>query len=86
MMSAGLHQALYLLLIFAAPPLLAMVLAGAGAEYLLARTSMRAPAAVVLVQIVTGILVLELYAPWIGAELTRFAVSTLSAIPQLHVR
>ncbi|MCS6915450.1 MAG: flagellar biosynthetic protein FliQ [Myxococcales bacterium] len=78
-----LREALWLLVLAAAPPLLAAALAGALADLLQGQFALREPTTAALLRLAGGLVVLVLCGPWIGQQLVRFFWSLLQIMPHL---
>ncbi len=79
----ALREALSLVLLLAAPPLLAA--AGAGLVMSLIQSALRIEERTLSVvpRIAAGLLALAIAAPWIGAQLGRFMAGMLALVPSL---
>jgi flagellar biosynthetic protein FliQ len=75
------REALLLMVMASAPPLLASLVAGALASTLQAITSIQESTLSVVPKLVAAILSLVLAGPWIGAQLTRFTVEVFKILP-----
>ena len=75
------REALLLMVLISAPPLLASLVAGALASVLQTVTSIQESTLSVVPKLVAAIGSLVIAAPWIGAQLTRFTTEVLSLIP-----
>lgn len=83
LLMSALREALWLLVLAAAPPLLAAALAGAAADLLQGQFALREPTTAALLRLAVGLLVLVLCGPWIGQQMVRFLSSLLQVMPQL---
>lgn len=79
--AALLSQGLTLLLLAAAPPLLAAALCGAIADWVLARLGAREPGLPTLVRLGAGLMALAATAPALVQALLRFHLAVLQALP-----
>ncbi len=77
------REALLLMVVASAPPLLASLVAGAIFSALQAITSIQESTLSVVPKLVAAILSLVLAGPWIGAQLTRFTTEVLRMLPSV---
>jgi flagellar biosynthetic protein FliQ len=77
------REALMLMVIASAPPLLASLVAGALFSALQAITSIQESTLSVVPKLVAAILALVIAGPWIGAQLARFTTEILRALPEV---
>lgn len=77
------REALLLMVLASAPPLLASLVVGALASALQAVTSIQESTLSVVPKLVAAILSLVVAGPWIGAQLARFTTEVLRVIPQV---
>jgi flagellar biosynthetic protein FliQ len=75
------REALLLMILASAPPLLASLVAGALFSLLQAITSIQESTLSVVPKLVAAILSLVVAGPWIGAQLARFTTEVLQALP-----
>lgn len=75
------REALMLMVIASAPPLLASLVAGALFSALQAVTSIQESTLSVVPRLVAAILALVIAGPWIGAQLGRFTSEVLNTLP-----
>jgi flagellar biosynthetic protein FliQ len=79
----ALREALYLVLVLAAPPLLAMLGVGIATGILQTVTQVRERSLSTVPRIVAALVALGLTGPWIAARLTAFMRAVLEAVPGL---
>jgi flagellar biosynthetic protein FliQ len=79
----ALREALYLVLICAAPPTLAVLAAGVLVGFLQTATQVRDTTISTVPKIVAALAALVLAGPWIGARLVTFTRAVLEAVPTL---
>lgn len=77
------ERALLLCLSCVLPPLLGAALCGGLVDFLLSRLGISEPAPPALGRLLGGFLALLLFAPWLGAELVRFAATLWTTLPTL---
>ena len=77
------REALLLMVVASAPPLLSSLVAGALFSALQAITSIQESTLSVVPKLMAAILSLVVAGPWIGAQLTRFTTEVLRAIPSV---
>jgi flagellar biosynthesis protein FliQ len=77
------REALMLMVVASAPPLLAGLVAGALSSALQAITSIQESTLSVVPKLVAAILSLVLAGPWIGAQLARFTTEVLHMLPMV---
>jgi len=75
------REALLLMVVASAPPLLASLVAGALASALQAVTSIQESTLSVVPKLVAAMLSLVIAGPWIGAQLVRFTTEVLRVLP-----
>ena len=75
------REALLLMIVASAPPLLASLIAGTLASALQAVTSIQESTLAVVPKLCAAILSLIVAGPWIGAQLVRFTSEVLRALP-----
>jgi flagellar biosynthetic protein FliQ len=78
-----LREALYLVLLVSAPPLLASLAVGLLVSVLQAATQLHDQTLSLVPRLVVVLLSLVLAGPWIGAQLTRFTVLLLQGLPRV---
>jgi flagellar biosynthetic protein FliQ len=79
----ALREALYLVLLCAAPPTLAVLAAGVAMAFLQTATQLREPTISTVPKVLAALLALALAGPWIGAQLVTFTRAVLEALPSL---
>jgi len=79
----ALREALLLVLVLAAPPLLAILAVGVASGLLQAVTQVRERSLSTVPRIVAALVALALAGPWIAARLTAFLHAVLEAVPAL---
>jgi flagellar biosynthetic protein FliQ/type III secretion protein S len=72
------REALVLVALLSAPPLLAALLAGLAVGILQAATQVQEPTVAVVPRIAVALAALAIAAPWIGARVARFAAECLA--------
>jgi flagellar biosynthetic protein FliQ len=77
------REALMLMVIASAPPLLSSLVAGALFSALQAVTSIQEQTLSVVPKLVAAILSLVVAGPWIGAQLARFTTEVLHTLPMV---
>lgn len=77
----ALREGLYLVLLLAAPPLLAAMTVGVVSSLLQSATRIEERTLSVVPRLVAALLALALAGPWIGGQLTRFTTAMLEAVP-----
>jgi type III secretory pathway component EscS len=77
------REALLLALLVSAPPLGAALVVGAATGALQAATQVQEPTVGVVPRLVAVIGALALAAPWIGAQVARFAAECLALVPRV---
>jgi flagellar biosynthesis protein FliQ len=77
------REALLLMVVASAPPLLSSLVAGALFSALQAITSIQESTLSVVPKLMAAILSLVIAGPWIGAQLARFTTEVLRAIPSV---
>lgn len=77
------REAVALVLLVSAPPLLAALAVGLVAGVLQAATQVQEPALGVVPRLVAVFAALGLAAPWLGARMARFAVACLELVPRI---
>ncbi len=80
-MANALRQALYLAIVLAAPPLLAVLAVGVVTGFLQTATQLRERTVSTVPKLVVALLALAAAGPWIGSQLTTFLRAMLDAIP-----
>ncbi|MGI5863319.1 MAG: flagellar biosynthetic protein FliQ [Myxococcales bacterium] len=75
------REALLLMVLASAPPLLASLVAGALFSTLQAITSVHEPTLAVVPKLIAAILSLVVAGPWIGAQLGRFSSEVFKMLP-----
>jgi type III secretion protein S len=79
----ALREALLLVLVVAAPPLVAVLAVGVASGILQAVTQVRERSLSTVPRIVAALVALALSGPWIAARLTAFLRAVLEAVPAL---
>ena len=79
----ALREAFYLVLLLAAPPLIAMLAVGVATALLQSLTQVRDRSLSTVPRIVAALLALALAGPWIGGRLLSFLRAVLEAVPTL---
>jgi flagellar biosynthesis protein FliQ len=79
----ALREALYLVLVLTAPPLMAMLAVGLISGLLQTVTQVRERSLSTVPRIVVALIALGLTGPWIAARLTAFMRAVLEAVPAL---
>jgi flagellar biosynthesis protein FliQ len=79
----ALREALYLVLLLAAPPVGAALVVGVATALLQTATQVREPTVSTVPKVVAALLALALAGPWIGAQLVTFTRVVLEAVPTL---
>jgi flagellar biosynthesis protein FliQ len=82
-MAHALRQALYLILLLAAPPLVAVLAVGVATAFLQSATQLRERTVSTVPKLVAALLALAASGPWIGAQLSAFLRAMLEALPGL---
>jgi flagellar biosynthesis protein FliQ len=77
------REAVLLVLLVSAPPLLAALAAGLITGVLQAATQVQDPAVGVVPRLAAVFVALGVAGPWIGARLTRFAAQCLDLLPRV---
>ena len=81
-----LREALLLVLVCAAPPVLAVLAVGVLAAFLQSATQVRDAAISTVPKILVALLALALAGPWIGGRVTSFSRTVFETIPKLQRR
>jgi flagellar biosynthesis protein FliQ len=79
----ALREALYLVLVLAAPPLVAVMAAGVLSGILQTVTQVRERSLSTVPRLVAALIALGLTGPWIATRLTAFLRAVLEAVPAL---
>jgi flagellar biosynthesis protein FliQ len=79
----ALRDALYLVLLCAAPPVVAVLLVAIGVALLETATQVRDSTLATVPKVVAALLALALAGPFIGARIVGFARAVLEAVPAL---
>ena len=82
-MAHALRQALYLVLLLSAPPVLAVLAVGVATAFLQTATQLRDRTISSVPKVVAAMLALAAAGPWIGAQLGSFLRAVLQAVPAL---
>jgi flagellar biosynthesis protein FliQ len=82
LLSVG-REALLLSLLVSAPPLLAALAVGLVTGVLQAATQVQEPTVAVVPRLAAVLGALALAAPWIGAQVARFAAACLELVPRI---
>jgi len=83
-MAHALRQALYLVLLLSAPPVIAVLAVGVATALLQTATQIRDRTVSSVPKIVAAVLALAAAGPWIGAQLVAFFRAVLEAVPGLR--
>lgn len=78
----ALREGLYLVLLMAAPPVIAVLLAGLLSAVLQTVTQVRERSLSTVPKVAAALVALALAGPWIGSQAVSFARAVLAAIPQ----
>ena len=79
----ALREALSLAVLIAAPPLLAAGAAGLVMSFIQAATRIEERTLQVVPRLLAAVVALAVCGPWIGAQLVRFTVAILEAVPAI---
>jgi flagellar biosynthetic protein FliQ len=79
----ALVEAIYLVLVLAAPPVLAVLVAGVAAAFLQTATNVREATVSTVPKVVAAAAALAVAGPWIGGRLVAFMHAVLEAVPAL---
>jgi flagellar biosynthetic protein FliQ len=82
-MTNALREALSLVLLCSAPPVLAVLLVGVATSFLQTATQVKEPTVSTVPKLVAALLALALAGPWIGAQMLTFMRAVLEAVPSL---
>ena len=77
------REGLYLAVLVSAPPVLAALAVGLVVSLLQATTQIQEQTLTFAPKLLAVLLALAVAAPWIGAQLTRFAGAVLDAVPRV---
>jgi len=82
-LSQALREALVLVILCAAPPVLAALLAGVVMGLLQTVTQVRDATVAAVAKLIAALIALAVAGPWIGGQVARFMRAVLEAVPGL---